>query len=83
MRVLAEIARKQNIAVLVTNQIYQWDKESKMVAGDVLKYWSKCLIELVNDDGKRTAHLRKHRSLPEKKLDFVIVNEGVKKRGWL
>jgi len=83
MRLLAEIARKQNIPVLVTNQIYNWESESKMVAGDILKYWSKCLIELVNDNGKRTAYLRKHRSLPEKSFAFQITNEGIRKRGWI
>ncbi len=83
MRTLAEIARKQGIPVIITNQIYQWEHEDRMVAGDILKYWSKCLIELVNENGTRTAFLRKHRSLPEKKLEFQIVNEGIKKRGWL
>ncbi len=83
MRTLAEIARKQGIPVLATNQVYQWDNHEKMVGGDILKYWSKCLIELANDNGKRTAFLRKHRSLPEKKMDFIIVNEGIKKKGWL
>ncbi len=83
MRTLAEIARKQGIPVLATNQVYQWDNHERMVGGDILKYWSKCLIELANDNGKRTAFLRKHRSLPEKKMDFIIVNEGIKKKGWL
>lgn len=83
MRVLAEIARKQDIPVIVTNQIYSWKEEQRMVAGDILKYWSKCLIELVREDGKRVAHLRKHRHLPEKKLEFQIVNSGIKKKGWL
>lgn len=83
MRTLAEIARKQGLPVIVTTQQYQWEKDTRMVAGDVLNYWSKCLIELANEHGKRTAHLRKHRSLPEKSLNFQIVNEGIKKRGWL
>lgn len=83
MKTLAEIARKKEIPVLVTNQIYRWENEDRMVGGDILKYWGKCLIELVNDKGRRTAYLRKHRSLPEKSLDFVIVNEGIKKRGWI
>ena len=55
----------------MTNQVYNWDKESKMVGGDILKYWSKCLIEMINENGKKTAYLRKHRSLPEKKFDEV------------
>ena len=83
MRTLAEIARKQNIPVIVTNQVYTWENIVRMVAGDVLMYWSKCLIELTNEEGKRSAFLRKHRSLPEKKLDFYIVDEGIKKKGWL
>ena len=83
MRILSEIARKQQIPVIVTNQVYKWDNEDKMVAGDILKYWSKCLIELVNERGKRTAYLRKHRSLPEKAFAFQIFDEGVRKRGWI
>lgn len=83
MGILAEIARKKNIPVLVTNQVYNWEKEKKMVGGDILRYWSKCLIELVHESGRRTAHLRKHRSLAEKKFEFRIVDEGVKKRGWI
>jgi DNA repair protein RadB len=83
MKLLAEIARKKNIPVLVTNQVYRWEDEDRMVGGDILKYWGKCLIELVNDKGRRMAYLRKHRSLPEKRLDFVIDDKGIKKRGWI
>ena len=83
MRILAEIARKQELPVIVTNQVYSWNDGVRMVAGDVMKYWSKCLIELVNDNGRRSAFLRKHRSLPEKRLDFVITEDGVKKKDWL
>lgn len=83
MKTLAEIARKKNIPVVVTNQVYKWEDGQKMVGGDILKYWGKCLIELTNDRGRRTAYLRKHRSLPEKELVFEIRNEGVKKKGWI
>lgn len=83
MKTLAEIARKKTIPVLVTNQIYRWEDENRMVGGDILKYWGKCLIELVNDKGRRTVYLRKHRSLPEKSMDFVIDNKGIKRRGWI
>jgi len=91
LRTLAEISRKKNIPVIITNQVYynfipdenynKNEKTANMVGGDLLKYWSKCLIELQNKDGKRTAILRKHRSLPEKELTFVITNPGIKKRG--
>ena len=82
LRTLAELARKRNIPVLVTNQTYRWGEEERMVAGDILRYWGKCQIELTQEGGKRVAHLRKHRSLPESSLPFQIVNEGIRKRRW-
>jgi len=82
LRTLAEISRKKNIPVIITNQIYYnfikdeqktgEERIAKMVGGDLLKYWSKCLIELKSENGKRNAILRKHRSLPEKEFNFVI-----------
>ncbi|MBS3092916.1 DNA repair and recombination protein RadB [Candidatus Pacearchaeota archaeon] len=92
LRTLAEIARNKNIPVLVTNQVYYEflsdeefregkEKTARMVGGDLLKYWSKCLIELKQINNKRTAVLKKHRSLPEKELQFVIVQEGIRKKG--
>lgn len=83
INMLAEIARKRDIPVLVTSQVYNWEDKQKIVGGDILKYWGKCWIELINEEGVRTAFLRKHRSLPEKKLEFQITNSGIKKRGWL
>jgi len=83
MRLLAEIARKKGIPVIVTNQVYNWEEETKMVGGDVTRYWAKCLIELKNDDGRRVAYLRKHRYLPEKEFAFQIYSLGVRRRGWL
>jgi len=83
IKTLAEIARKKNIPVLVTNQVYRWEDEDKMVGGDILKYWGKAWLEIVNDKGRRTVYLRKHRSLPEKSLTFQIWDGGVRKRGWI
>ncbi len=83
LQTLAEIARKQHIPVVITNQTYSWEQTSHMVGGDIVRYWGKCHIELVHDRGKRSAHLRKHRSLPESSLPFYIANEGIKKRGWI
>lgn len=92
LRTLTEISRKQNIPIIVTNQVYSSftknesneaikEKQFSMVGGDLLKYWSKCIIELKNQAGKRTLILRKHRSMPEKELAFEITNVGIKKRG--
>lgn len=83
MRLLAEISRKQKIPVIVTNQIYSWENEDRMVGGDIMKYWSKCLIELTNSGGRRSANMKKHRSLPEESFAFQIYDGGIKKRGWI
>lgn len=92
MRVLAEIARKKRIPVLITNQVYgkfqsedEWKKgverETNIVGGDLMKYWSKCIIELKNSNGKRRACLLKHRSLKEREMNFEITQKGLRKRG--
>lgn len=92
MRALSEIARKQKIPILITNQVYggfqseeEWkqgkEKEINLVGGDLFKYWSKCIIELKNNKGKRKAVLLKHRSLPEKEINFEITQKGIRKRG--
>lgn len=79
---LTEIARKKHIPVLITNQVYAdfEDKEKiNIVGGDLLKYGSKCLIELqITPSGNRRAVLRKHRSLKEEKeITFKIVEGGI------
>lgn len=79
---LNEIARKRSIPVLITNQVYaNFDDRNKIniVGGDILKYGSKCLIELqITPSNKRRAILRKHRSLPsETEVIYEIKNEGI------
>ena len=78
---LTEIARKKNIPVIMTNQVYaNFEDTSKVniVGGDVLRYGSKCLIELqITPNNKRRAILRKHRSLSEKEILFEIKEEGI------
>ncbi len=77
-----EIARKKSIPVIITNQVYA-DFENKanvkMVGGDILKYGSKCLIELKKfRSGKRAVILKKHRSISEEKsIMFNIVEKGI------
>ena len=78
---LTEIARKNNIPILITNQGYA-DFENKgkvnIVGGDLLKYQSKCLIELQKvETGLRRAIIRKHRSIEEgKEIVFKITDGG-------
>jgi|SRR3989338_1043599 len=94
MKSLYEVSRKRDIPILITSQVYSdflseedflAGKEAgiNLVGGDILKYWSKCIIELQNKNGKKKAIIRKHRSIPEKEFNFDIVNEGIIKRGWL
>jgi hypothetical protein len=94
MRTLAEISRKQKIPVIITNQVYNeflseedWRKgvkpEASIVGGNLFKYWSKTIIELQNDNGKRIALLLKHRSMPQKDFSFEIRNEGIFRKGWI
>lgn len=79
---LAEIARKRQIPVILTNQVYSSFKEKdkvNIVGGDLLKYGSKCLIELqITPQNNRKAILIKHRSVPqEKEIVFKIVETGI------
>jgi len=94
MRILAEIARKKKIPVIITNQVYgsyqseeDWrqgkEREMNIVGGDLMKYWSKCIIELKNNHGKRKVCLLKHRSLKEKEMGFEIFSKGIRKKGWI
>ncbi|MGY4884536.1 MAG: DNA repair and recombination protein RadB [Nanobdellota archaeon] len=94
MKIMAEISRKQNIPILITNQVYLEfipeeefkkgvERNTNIVGGDLFKYWSKCIIELKNDNGKRKAILLKHRNLPQKEMGFLIKNEGIFKKGWI
>jgi len=104
LRILNEIARKKNIPIIITDQVYsdflsndkieqlkekgidineEKSKNVRMVGGDLLKYWSKCIIELQRiKDGKRKAILRKHRSIPEKSFNFEITSKGIEKSGF-
>lgn len=94
MRILSEIARKQSIPVIITNQVYEgfvseekWKQgirgETNIVGGSLFKYWSKCIIELKLESGRRKAILQKHRSLKNKELEFDIKEKGIFRRGWI
>nr|MCK4929708.1 DNA repair and recombination protein RadB [Nanoarchaeota archaeon] len=82
LRTLLEIARKKNIPIILTAQVYADLKKKdhvKVVGGTIIKNMSKCLIELKKSGANRIAIIRKHRSIEEgKSVMFRIVDEGVK-----
>lgn len=80
---LSELARKKKIPVILTNQVYaDFDSKEKdkvkMVGGDLLKYSSKCLIEMKKDENSRKIIIIKHRSIKENKESvFEIIKTGI------
>jgi DNA repair protein RadB len=81
MRTLLELARKNDIPVIVTSQVYaDFEDKEKMnvVGGTIIKNMSKCLIELRKSGPNRVAVIQKHRSIEERKsIIFRIVDEGI------
>lgn len=85
MGVLSKIARKYDVAVVLTNQIYNaFDEDGnndiRAVGGTILQYWSKVILQLERSDelNKRVATLRRHRSIPEgKQAVFAITSRGI------
>lgn len=88
MEQLSAISRKNDIPVLITNQVYsnfnkvkESNSDCNIVGGDLFQYWSKCIIEF-RKGISRKAVLLKHRSLPEREFFFDIKDKGVfKKKG--
>ena len=79
---LSEITRKKSIPVFITNQVYaDFDEKDKVniVGGDIIKYGSKCLIELqTTPNNNRRFIIKKHRSIrEERELLFKIVDGGI------
>jgi DNA repair protein RadB len=78
---LFAIAADNNIPVVMTSQVYA-NMETDgvvVVGGDIVKYMSKCMVELKNEDGREVV-LIKHRHLPPNitrkfKIDSVGIYE--------
>jgi DNA repair protein RadB len=78
---LRNIAKKNNLAVIVTSHVYSSENGNIMpYAWMSLSYMSKAVIELRKDGtNTREAVLKRHRSMPEDAcVKFVIENEGIK-----
>ena len=85
IQLLSNVARKYDIAVIITNQIYnafddEGNTEVKAVGGDILEYISKVIIKLERGEevNQRIATLKRHRSIPEgKQVTFRITSDGI------
>ena len=85
MGVLSKIASQYDIAVILTNQIYnafddEGNNDVKAVGGTILQYWSKVILQLERGEeiNQRIATLIRHRSIPEgKKATFSITSQGI------
>ena len=85
MGILSKISRKYDVAVVLTNQIYnafddEGNNDIRAVGGTILQYWSKVILQLERGDevNKRVATLIRHRSIPEgKQAMFSITSRGI------
>ena len=85
IQLLSNIARRYDIAVIITNQIYnsfddEGNSEVKPVGGDILEYISKVIIRLErgSETDQRIATLKRHRSIPEgRQVTFSITSDGI------
>jgi len=81
MGILRKLSHDLKIPIILTNQVYADFKKPgdvKMVGGDLMKYFSKCIIKLeVIDKQIRKAELVKHRSLPNSSVYFEICEDGL------
>jgi DNA repair protein RadB len=79
--ILLGLARKYDLAVLITNQIYMdVDKEElRAVGGNMLEHISKVIVQLSRTGiGTRMAVLKKHRSMAEgQTAEFRITATGI------
>lgn len=82
---LSKIARSYDIAVIVTNQVYnafddEGNNDTKAVGGMILQYWSKVIIQLERGEetNQRIATLKRHRSIEEgRQVVFRITSRGI------
>ena len=77
---LASIAR-EGIPVILTEQVYDnLNGQIALVGGEMLKNWSKCLIELEKDNSKRRIVIRKPEEHKGQKQEFEIKEKGIFKK---
>jgi len=83
MMVLLGIAKRYDIPVLITNQVFMDIEHHRLsgLGGTALSHISKAIIRVEKYDGFRRAVVFKHRSQAEGNLwEFVITGDGVRDR---
>jgi len=83
MLMLLGYAKRYNIPVLITNQVYVDTATNRYLGlgGTALEHISKAIVRLEKRGGmgERRAHLAKHRSLPERaSFDFEMAESGIR-----
>lgn len=76
---LMKVARKEDIPVVITTQVYESEDGQKPVGGHILYHNAKTIVMLdVLNSHLRKCVLKKHRSRPEEKsTKFRITEKGV------
>jgi DNA repair protein RadB len=76
---LQVMARKKEIPVLITSQVYSMEESVEPFAGKSMEHMVKAIIKLEKIGiGKREATIIKHRSQPEgKTMKFSITSRGL------
>jgi len=80
---LLGLARKYNIPVLVTNQVYMDVTRNVLMGlgGSTMAHLSKAIVRLEGSEGVRRAILEKHRSLPAGgSFSFEMAGDGIRAR---
>ncbi len=76
---LMKVARKKDIPVVITTQVYQSDEGKKPIGGHVLYHNAKTIVKLETlESNLRRARLEKHRSRPSgRTARFKITQNGL------
>lgn len=80
---LLGLAKRFNLPVLVTNQVYMDVNRNRVtgLGGTTMAHISKVIVRLEGSEGIRTAILEKHRSRPQGgRFSFEMTGDGVRAR---
>ncbi|EHP88279.1 DNA repair and recombination protein RadB [Methanotorris formicicus] len=75
---LLKVAKKNDLAILITNQIRDTLDGFEATGGRILEYWSKTIVRIEKYEQYRETILEKHRYAKEgEKVRFRIVDKGI------